>query len=73
VEQFKRRRYNQRYHMTLEGGIMKKKNQKVFRNKKRWRFSNTRRKDIQDITFGYRTKTELVGEEIRTTKQNVDI
>jgi hypothetical protein len=25
VEQFKRRRYNQRYHMTLEKGVKRKK------------------------------------------------
>jgi hypothetical protein len=36
-EQFKRRRYNQRYCMTLEEGVMKKKNQREFKNKKRWR------------------------------------
>jgi hypothetical protein len=37
VEQFRRRRYSQRYHMTLEEGIKKKKNQREFKNKKRWR------------------------------------
>jgi hypothetical protein len=32
-----RRRYNQRYHMTFEDEVKKKKNQKVLKNKKRWR------------------------------------
>jgi len=32
VEQLKRRSYNQRYHMTLEEGVMKKKNKRKFRN-----------------------------------------
>jgi hypothetical protein len=35
VEQL-RRRYNQKNHKTLKEGV-KKKNQKQFRNKKRWR------------------------------------
>jgi hypothetical protein len=35
VEHFKRRRYNQRYHKTLEEGVRKKKNQREFNNKKR--------------------------------------
>jgi hypothetical protein len=33
VEQFKRRRYIKRYHMTLEEGVRKKKNQKEFMNR----------------------------------------
>jgi hypothetical protein len=37
VEQLKKRRYNQRYCMTLEEGVKKKKNQRQFKNKKRWR------------------------------------
>jgi hypothetical protein len=37
VEQLRRRRYNQKYHRTLEEGVTKKKNQKEFRNRKRWR------------------------------------
>jgi len=36
VEQL-RRRYNQRYHRTLKEGVMKKKNQREFKNRKRWR------------------------------------
>jgi hypothetical protein len=32
-----KRRYNHRYHMTLEEGVRKKKNQKEFKNRKRWR------------------------------------
>jgi hypothetical protein len=37
VEQLRRRRYIHRYHRTLEEGIRKKKNQREFKNKKRWR------------------------------------
>jgi hypothetical protein len=37
VEQLKRRRYSQRYHKTLEEGVKKKKNQREFKNRKRWR------------------------------------
>jgi hypothetical protein len=37
LEQLRRRRYKQRYHKTLEEGVKKKKNQREFRNKKRWR------------------------------------
>jgi hypothetical protein len=37
VEQLKRRRYNQRYHKTLEERVKKNKNQREFRNRKRWR------------------------------------
>jgi hypothetical protein len=32
-----KRRYNHRYHMTLEEGVKKKKNQREFENRKRWR------------------------------------
>jgi hypothetical protein len=32
-----RRRYIQKYHKTLEEGVGKKKNQREFKNKKRWR------------------------------------
>jgi hypothetical protein len=34
VEQLKRRRYNQRYHMTLEEGVMKKKLEGIHEAKK---------------------------------------
>jgi len=36
VEQL-RNRYNQRYHNTLKEGVRKKKNQREFRNRKRWK------------------------------------
>jgi hypothetical protein len=55
VEQLRRRRYILRYHMTLEEGVRKKKNQREFRNRKRWGYYNTKRRDIQDITFGNRS------------------
>jgi hypothetical protein len=36
VEQL-RRRYSQRYHRTSREGVRKKKNQREFKNRKRWR------------------------------------
>jgi hypothetical protein len=32
-----RKRYNQRYHKTLEDGVKKKKHHIEFKNKKKWR------------------------------------
>jgi hypothetical protein len=55
VEQLKRRKYNYKYHKTLKEGVKKKKNHREFMNKKRWGYSNTKRRDIQDTTFGNRT------------------
>jgi hypothetical protein len=43
VEQFKRR-YNQRYHTTLEEGVKKKKNQREFMNNKRWKLFQHQKK-----------------------------
>jgi hypothetical protein len=37
MEQLRRRRYNKRYHMTLDEGVRKKKRNKEFRNRKKWR------------------------------------
>jgi hypothetical protein len=39
-----RKRYNQRYHKTLEEGVRKKKNHKKFRNKKSWRLLQHQKK-----------------------------
>jgi hypothetical protein len=43
VEQLKRT-YNQRYHMTLEEGVRKKKNQREFKNRKWWRLFQHQKK-----------------------------
>jgi hypothetical protein len=37
MEQFKRGRYNQRYHKALEEGVRKKNNQRELKNMRRWR------------------------------------
>jgi hypothetical protein len=37
VKQLGKRRYSQRYHKTLEEGVRKKKNQREFNNRKRWK------------------------------------
>jgi len=37
MEQLMKRKYNQKYHWTLEEGVKKKKNHKEFRNMKRWK------------------------------------
>jgi hypothetical protein len=37
VEQLKGRRYDQKYHKTLKKGVRKKKNQREFKKKKRWK------------------------------------
>jgi hypothetical protein len=43
-----RKRYNQRYHKTLEEGVRKKKNHKKFRNKKRWKLlEHHKKKDLK--------------------------
>ncbi len=47
--------------MTLEEGVRKKKNQREFRNRKRWGYYNTKRRDIQDITFGNRSTNWISG------------
>jgi len=46
VEYFKRRRYNQSYHMTLEEGVRQKKNKGNSRTRKGGGYYSTRRKDI---------------------------
>jgi hypothetical protein len=50
VEQLRRRRYNQKNHMTSEEGVKKKHDHRKFRNGKGGGYSNTKRKCIQDIT-----------------------
>jgi hypothetical protein len=55
VEQLRKRRYNQRYHRTLKEGVKKKKTQKEFRKGKGGGYSNTKRKEMQDITSRNRT------------------
>jgi len=54
-EQFKRRRYSQRYCRTLEEGVRKKKIKGNSRTRKGGGYSDTKKKDIQDTTFGNRT------------------
>jgi hypothetical protein len=55
VEQLKRRRYNQKYHKTLEEGVKEKKIRGNSRIGKGGGYSNTRKIDIQDTTYGNRT------------------
>jgi hypothetical protein len=44
VEQLRRRKYSQKYHKTLKERVRKKKNQKEFRNKKRWKLFQHQKK-----------------------------
>jgi hypothetical protein len=44
MEHLRKRRYNKKYHMTLEEGVMKKNNKKKFRNRKRWRLFQNHKK-----------------------------
>jgi hypothetical protein len=37
VEQFRRRRYKQKNHRTLEEGVRKRKNHREFKNKDKWK------------------------------------
>jgi hypothetical protein len=55
VEQLRRRRYNQKYHMTLEEGVMKKRTRGNSGIRKGGGYSSTRRRNIQDIKFGNKT------------------
>jgi hypothetical protein len=50
-----KRRYIQRYHKTLQEGVVKKHNQRESKNKKGGGYSSIRRSNIQDTTFGNRT------------------
>jgi hypothetical protein len=54
VEQLKRR-YIQRYHMTLKEKVMKKRTRGNLGIGKGGGYSNTSRRDIQDITYGHQT------------------
>ncbi len=73
MEQFRRRRYNQRNRRTLEEGVRKKKTTKNLGTWKGGGYFSTRKKSIQDITATNKPHTELVGEGIRTIKLEVDI
>jgi hypothetical protein len=58
VEQFKRKRYIQRYHKTLEEGVKKKPPPLICGNSKTGKgggSSNTRGRDIQDTTSRHQT------------------
>jgi hypothetical protein len=50
-----KKRYNQRYHKTLNEGVRRKKNHREFRNKKRWRLFQHPKKNFQNTKFGNRT------------------
>jgi hypothetical protein len=68
VEQLRKRRYNQKYHGTLEEGVRKKKNQGELRNKKSGGLL-TPKENISKIQhMDIKPQIELVGEEIGTTK-----
>jgi hypothetical protein len=54
VEHPKRRRYNQRYHRTLEEGLKRERTKGNSRTRKGGGYSTTRKKDIQDTTSGNR-------------------
>ncbi len=54
MEQLKRR-YIQRYHMTLKEKVMKKRTRGNLGIGKGGGYSNTSRRDIQDITYGHQT------------------
>jgi hypothetical protein len=54
MEQLWRRRYSQRYHMTLKVGVKKKKTKDNSIIGKGGSYFNTIRRNIQDTTFGNR-------------------
>jgi hypothetical protein len=73
VEQLRRRRYSQRYHKTLEEGVKKKKTRGNSGIGKGGGYS-TLEEDISKIQhLEIEPQIELMGEEIRTIEQNIDI
>jgi hypothetical protein len=73
MEQFKRRRYNQKNHKTLEEGVKKKQNHIKFNNRKRWRLFQHQEEVSKIQHLKIKPQTELVGEDNIIAEQEVDI
>jgi hypothetical protein len=74
VEQLRRRRYNLRYHKTLEKGVKEKKTRGNLGTGKGGGSSSTNKRNISKIWhLDIEPQTKLVGKEIGIAEQNVDI